>query len=344
MEALRNITDEETLEVELSHPYPEDIEVAGRLNGDVLVLGAGGKMGPTLVRRITSAWEAAENPSTVHAVSRWSDRAVRDRVESWGVHTISGDLMDDGTLALLPDCPFVIYMAGTKFGTTGGESLTWAMNAYLPGRVAQRFRDSRIVVFSTGNVYPFVAIDSSGARESDPVGPIGEYAQSCLGRERIFDHFAQQNSTAVCILRLNYAVEPRYGVLLDIAQRIESGEPISVEMGYVNVIWQGDANSVCLRALEHCSVPPLLLNLTGPDILAVRSLAKELGDRLDRKPIITGKERSTALLSDASRCHQLFGKPRVPVSEILDLVARWVQAGMATLGKPTKFEVRDGNF
>lgn len=339
-----SLDSEQALEDILSEPYPEDIAAAKSLEGGLLILGAGGKMGPTLARRAAESFRRAGRPDPVVAVSRFGNHEQRLRLEDCGVRTIAGDLLDEATLASLPRLPHVIYMAGTKFGTSGNEPATWAMNSYLPGRVAEHFKSSRIVALSTGNVYPLVPADSPGPRESDPTGPVGEYAQSCLGRERVFEFFSRRNQTPVCLIRLNYAVEPRYGVLLDIAQRVFSGEPVRLEMGYVNVIWQGDANSVCLRAFPLCSAPPSVLNLTGPEKLSVESLARDLGRRLGREPDFSGKAGETALLSNADRCREVFGPPKVGIDLLLDLVAHWVRTGGKTLGKPTKFEVRDGKF
>lgn len=338
------INTEEQLEELLSEPYAEDVEAARGLSGDVLVLGAGGKMGPTLVRRIAKAFREAGNPHQVYAVSRFSQTTWQENLSAAGAVTLPADLLDESDLGGLPDCSYAVYMAGAKFGTTGNEAWTWVMNAYLPGRVAERFKSARIVAFSTGNVYSLVRVQSGGAKETDPVRPIGEYAQSCLGRERVFEYFSRKNGTPVCLLRLNYAVEPRYGVLLDIASKVYAGQPVQVSMGSVNVIWQGDANSVCLRAFSLCKSPPEILNLTGPETLSVRWLAQEFGRRWGRAPIFEGEESATALLNDASRCHRIFGPPRVPVSEVIDLVAHWVQIGGPVLGKPTHFEVRDGKF
>jgi len=339
-----SITNEQELVDRLSAPYPEDVDMARRLDGDVLVLGAGGKMGPTLVQRIVQAVEQAGAGVTVYAVSRFSDDEKRARLDALGAETVAADLLDEQQRAALPDGRNVIYLVGMKFGATGQEPLTWAMNAYLPGRVAERFADARIVAFSTGNVYPPTPVASGGPAEDDPVGPVGEYAQSCLGRERILQHFARRNATPTCLLRLNYAVEARYGVLLDIAQKVYHGAPVSLDMGYVNVIWQGDANSICFRALAQCDVPAEILNVTGPEILAVRDLAEAFAERFGRSVTFTGSEQDTALLNDARRAHRLFGAPRVSVGAIIDLIARWVEEEGATLGKPTKFEVRDGQF
>ena len=328
----------------LSEPFPEDVALAERLEGDVLILGAAGKMGPTLVRRIATAFRRADRPNQVYAVSRFSRQGAREEIETSGARAIAADLLDGDALANLPDCPHVLYLVGMKFGSAGQEPMTWALNTYLPGRVAERFRASRIVALSTGNVYGEVPVASGGSKETDPLQPVGEYAQSCLGRERIFQHFALQNETPVCLVRLNYAVEARYGVLLDIARKVYQEEPLSMAMGHVNVIWQGDANSACFRALELCSAPATVLNLTGPETLSVRALARAFGERFGKEPVFVGEEEPTALLSDASRYHARFGPPHVPAADVIDLVAEWVQRGGPTLGKPTKFEVQDGRF
>lgn len=344
MPDVTSISSEEELEDVLSEPYPEDVEWARRLDGDVLVLGAGGKMGPTLTRRIVRAAEQARSETTVYAVSRFSEEDKREKLEAIGAETITADLLDEAALEALPECRNAIYMVGMKFGATDQKPLTWAMNAYLPGRVAEHFSSSRIVAFSTGNVYPMVPPTSGGPTETDPVGPVGEYAQSCLGRERVLEHFSKQNETPMCLLRLNYAVEARYGVLLDIARKVQAGVPVSLDMSHVNFIWQGDANSISFRALKLCDNPADVLNVTGPQTLSVRALAEEFAERLGREARFEGEEGDTALLNDASRCHRLFGKPKVEVSEVVDLVTNWIEWGGRTFGKPTKFEAKDGQF
>lgn len=342
--SVESIPTEERLEDVLSEPYPEDVEFARQLDGDVMILGAGGKMGPTLVKRVVRAVREAEADTTVYAVSRYSDSGVESDLRSAGAETIRADLMNDDELAALPDCENVIYMVGMKFGTTGQEPATWAINSYLPGRVASRFESSRIVALSTGNVYPPVPVGSGGSTESDPTGPIGEYAQSCLGRERVLQHFATENGTPMCLLRLNYAVELRYGVLVDLARRVYAEEPVPLEMGYVNVIWQGDANSICFRSLDLTDSPAEVLNMTGPDVLSVRRLAERFADAFDREVTFEGEPAETALLNDASRCHEIFEEPRVPADRVVELVASWVERDGPTMGKPTKFHVRDGEF
>ena len=341
---LTAILDETALEEALSRPYPEDVATAKRLNAPVMVLGAGGKMGPSLVERIVRAMAEAAVSQPVYAVSRFSNDAEQQRLEALGAVVQVADLMEESDLAALPDCPNVIYMAGTKFGATGNEDLTWAMNAYVPGRVAARFRKSRIVALSTGNVYPFVSPESGGCIETDPVGPVGEYAQSCLGRERVLQYFSRTQQIPMSIIRLNYAVELRYGVLCDLARRISEGAPIHRGMGWVNCIWQGDANSVIFRSLEHTTTPADILNLTGPEILSVPDLAERLGAMLGRSPRFEGEQGQDALLNNATRCHARFGPPRIPLDNVMEGVAAWIQRGGALLGKPTKFEVRNGKF
>ncbi|WP_207592736.1 NAD-dependent epimerase/dehydratase family protein [Halomontanus rarus] len=338
------VSTEEQLEDLLSEPYPEDVEFARQLEGDVMVLGAGGKMGPTLIKRILRANEEADADTTVYAVSRYSDSDLEEKLQSWGAETIRADLLEEGALESLPDCENVIYLVGMKFGTTGQEPLTWAINSYLPGRVASRYSDSRITALSTGNVYPPVSVDSGGSVETDETGPVGEYAQSCLGRERVFQHFSKDNDTPTCLLRLNYAVELRYGVLVDLAKRVYAEEPVPLEMGYVNVIWQGDANSVCFRSLELADSPAEILNMTGPNVLSVRDLAEQFADEFGCEVSFQGEEKETALLNDASKCHDIFEEPRVPIDEIVERVASWIEQDGPTLGKPTKFHVRDGEF
>ena len=336
-------TEEELVDL-LSEPYPEDVEFAHQLEGDVMVLGAGGKMGPTLIKRILRASEEAGTDTKVYAVSRYTESGLEEKLQSWGAETIRADLLEEGALKSLPDCENVIYLVGMKFGATGQEPLTWAINSYLPGRVATRYSDSRITALSTGNVYPPVPVDSGGCVETDETGPVGEYAQSCLGRERVAQHFATDRNTPTCLLRLNYAVELRYGVLVDLAKRVYAQEPVPLEMGYVNVIWQGDANSICFRSLGLADCPAEILNVTGPNVLSVRDLAEQFAAEFGVDVTFHGEEKETALLNDASRCHARYGEPKVSVDELVEAVASWIKRDGPTLGKPTKFHVRDGEF
>lgn len=328
----------------LSKPSEADLGFAAQMEGDLIILGAGGKMGPTLAMRARRALEAVKNKARVIAVSRYSSAESRRGLEEAGVDTISADILERDSLAELPDAPNVIYMAGRKFGSTGAESLTWAMNAYLPALVCERFVRSRIVAFSSGNIYPFVPLSSGGATEKTPVQPVGEYAQSVLARERIFEYFADRNGTPVLLLRLNYATELRYGVLLDIGTKVFERRPVDVTMGSVNVIWQGDANSVALRCLDLASAPAATLNLTGPETLSVRAIATRFGEHFGVEPQLSGHESPTALLNDAGRCFRLFGYPTVTVDQQIEWVAQWIGSGGATLDKATHFETRDGRF
>jgi len=332
------------LEELLSRPTGPVIEAMGALPGALLILGASGKMGPSLARLAHRATEAAGVERRIIAVARFGDESQEAHLRSGGIETLRADLLDPAALAGLPDAPNVMFMVGQKFGTTSDEPRTWAVNAWLPGAVAARFRGSRIVAFSTGNVYPMAAISGEGPDEDAPTGPVGEYAASALARERILTYFSRRQGVPMAILRLNYAVELRYGVLRDLADRVVAGRPVQLGMGRVNLIWQRDANAVALRALLHCAVPPLVLNLTGRPAHSVRALAIELGNRLGREPVFDGEESDTALLSDASRAEALFGKAEIGVGEMLDLVADWVRGGGRSLGKPTHFEARDGRF
>jgi nucleoside-diphosphate-sugar epimerase len=346
---MRTVTE---LEEELARPSAALVEDLAAIDGDIVVLGAAGKMGPSLVKLAHNAVSSAsiENRAEkrvdrrIVAVSRFSQASVRAELEALGVRTIAADLLDEGALESLPDAANVIYMAGTKFGTSGSEHLTWAQNAFLPGLVGRRYRDSRIVAFSTGNVYPLTAVTAGGSRESDPTDPVGEYAQSCLGRERLFEHASRRYGTPVVLFRLNYALDLRYGILLEVAQAVRDGRPVDVNMGHVNVIWQGDANEYALRSLRLCDSPPTILNVTGPETISVRWLAHRFGELLGREPRIVGSEAETALLSNAGKAHELFGAPRVPLGQMIAWTAAWVQAGGETLGKPTHFGTRDGRF
>jgi nucleoside-diphosphate-sugar epimerase len=285
---------------------------------------------------------AARAGKRVLAVSRFSDGGAREKLEGWGVETIACDLLAPGALDRLPRCPNVVYMPARKFGSTGAECETWATNTYLAGEAARAFPGARMVAFSTGNVYPLWPVDGEGPDETAPTGPIGEYAQSCLGRERVLEHFSRRDGTPMALLRLNYAVELRYGVLADLAGKIADGTPIDLGMGHVNLIWQGDANAVALLAFELCASPPAVLNVTGP-LVRVRDLASRLGALMNRQPRLTGSEQPTALISNAARSRALH-PPTVDLETMLAWVAHWVSQGGSTLGKPTKFEVRDGRF
>lgn len=338
------IKTETQLESYLSEPTDEVIAAIAALDGDILILGVGGKMGPTLAKQAKRAIELAGVRKKVIGVSRFSTPGVREGLHESGIETIVADLLSENHLQNLPDIQNVILMAGRKFGSTGNESLTWAMNSYMPGRVAEKFRASRLVIFSTGNVYPLTPVSHGGATENSPVAPIGEYAQSCLSRERICTYFSSHFATPMVIFRLNYAIDLRYGILLDIAEKVYTEASISLEMGNVNVIWQGDANAVVLRAFSHCQSPPLILNVTGPETVSIRYLALRFGALFNKLPHFEDEEAETALLSNASRCHRLFGYPRVSLEQMIEWVAEWVRIGGTTLRKPTHFDARDGKF
>ena len=336
-------TDDE-LEDRLSEPSSSDLECASRLNGDVLILGAGGKMGPSLARRVHRAAARSGSGSRVIAASRFSSADARASLESDGIRTIVCDLVDPAQIAALPRCPHVLFLAGRKFGTTDRTDLTWAINTVVPARVCEHFRQSRIVVFSTGNVYSLVPRDGRASTEDDAPAPVGEYAQSCLGRERVVEFVSRQHGMQAVILRLNYAVDLRYGTLVDIARRVFAGEPVDLTMGFFNTIWQGDANSYALRSLSLCSTPPTVLNVTGPERIAVREIARWFGSAFDRSPRFVNAEGPLALLSDSSRCRARLGEPEVPLAVLQQWVAHWIQSGGSSLNKPTQFEVIDGRF
>jgi nucleoside-diphosphate-sugar epimerase len=325
------------LEDALSRPTEQDVACLRRLQGDILILGAGGKMGPSLARLCRRAADAAGTPRRVIGVSR---RAIQEP----GVESIACDLLDRASVADLPDCPNILYLAGRKFGSTGSPELTWAMNTVVPAIVAERFRNSRFVAFSTGNVYPLREEASGGSRETDVPAPVGEYAQSCLGRERVFEYFSSQHGLRCLLFRLNYAVDLRYGVLVDIARKVYAGEPVSLTVPAFNVIWQRDANSYALRSLEHCTAPPRTLNITGRETFSVRAVAEIFAARFGRVCRFDGEEGAAALLSDASASHALMGPPEISGEQLIELVAGWVEAGGASLNKPTHFEVADGKF
>lgn len=338
------IRDVDHLEQLLSDPTQAAIDAMARLPGDLLILGVNGKMGPTLARMAVRATEAAGKSRRVIGVSRFGSADARAALERHGVETIGCDLLDERALAALPDAPLVVYMAGRKFGSTGAESMTWAMNTWLAGLVCRRFASSSIAAFSTGNIYGLAPVGRGGSRETDTPAPVGEYAMSCLGRERLFEHFSREQHTKVSIIRLNYAVEMRYGVLVDLATRIRARQPIDLRMAYCNVIWQGDANAMTLASLGCAESPPAVFNVAGPEELRVRDLCVELGKRMGVEVTFTGDEAGDAILSDGARAITRFGAPRIGVSQLLDWTADWVSRGGQSLGKPTHFESREGAF
>ncbi|WP_100010057.1 NAD-dependent epimerase/dehydratase family protein [Lentibacillus sediminis] len=334
----------EELEKKLADPSRQLIKDISKLDGDIIILGVGGKMGPSLAKLAKNAIDQSGVNKKVIGVSRFSSQEAREDLENHGIETIAADLLHDEQLQQLPDVKNVIYMAGNKFGTTGREYFTWAMNSYLPGRVASKFQNSRIVSFSSGNVYPLTPVSLAGTSEEHPPGPIGEYAQSCLGRERVFEHFSRQYDIPLVQFRLNYAIDMRYGVLLEIAKAVKEQKPIDLQMGHVNVIWQGDANEMAIRSLAICENPPRVLNVTGPETISTRWLAERFGELFEVKPIFENEEQDTALLNNASQSHRLFGYPNVSLREMIDWTAGWVQGDRPTLNKATHFQERKGAF
>ena len=344
MELPTRIATEEELEEVLARPSDADVEFARRLDGDVLIVGAGGKMGPSLARRVHRALARVGSRRRVMAASRFSSAEARGRLEAEDIQTLACDLLEPAQIAALPHAQNVLFLAGRKFGTLDRTDLTWITNTVVPAHVAEHFAKSRLVVFSTGNVYPLVPIDGPASKETDTPAPVGEYAQSCLGRERVVEFVSHERIASSLLYRLNYAVDLRYGTLVDIARKVFAGEPVDLTVGYFNAIWQGDANSYALRCLDLCASPPAILNVTGAERISVREIARWFGSTFGREPRLMGTEGPVALLSDASRCRAQLGEPEVPLTVLQQWVAHWVQAGGASLNKPTHFEVTDGRF
>ena len=335
---------EELLNEKLATPSSKLIEDMKKIQGDIMVLGAGGKMGPTLCLLAQNAIKAAGGKQKVIAVSRFTDTIAADLLKSNGVQCISVDLMEPGAINTLPEAENVIFMAGRKFGTNGQEALTWAMNTWLPSLAAEKFKRSKIIVFSSGNIYPMVSLNSGGATEETPAGPGGEYGMSCLGRERMFEYAANTYGTNVFIYRLNFAIDLRYGVLYDIASRIMAGEPVSLTMACFNCIWQGDANEIAIRALLHTGSPAVKMNVTGPELVSVRYAAEEMGKLLGKKPVYEGAEADNAYISNSMRSIEAFGYPTVSMKTMIQWQAEWILSGGRALGKPTHFEERKGKY
>ncbi len=333
------ITSEEMLIDRMTDPSPAIVEAVSKLEGDVVILGAGGKMGPTLAELLVRA-----GARRVIGVSRFSDARVGAYLEEAGVEIVRADLLDEKDLARLPDAPNVLFLAGFKFGASGNTPMTWAMNTWLPGRIMRRYAGSRVIYVSSGNVYAYTPVAEGGADEDGEIGPVGEYAQSRLGGERIAEHLCLEQGTPLLIVRLFYATELRYGIIHDLGSKIHDGMPIDLAMGHVNQIWQGDANRYLTRLFPLCSSPATILNLTGPDVLSVRSMSEMLGRRLETEPTFTGRESDTALLGNARRLFDRLGEPEVPPERIADWVAHWIRIGGRSLDKPTGYESRSGHF
>ncbi|HTV55890.1 MAG TPA: NAD(P)-dependent oxidoreductase [Terriglobia bacterium] len=332
------------LEEQLATPSSRDVDSIRRIQGDIVILGAGGKMGPSLARRIKRAIQLAGVEARLLAVSRFSSAAAARELNRDGVETIACDFLNRDQVRELPLCPNVLFLSGRKFGSTDRPDLTWATNTMIPAQIAFHYRRSRIVAFSTGNVYPLVKLNSGGSVETDSPGPVGEYAQSCLGRERMFEYHSKEYGTPCLLFRLNYAVDLRYGVLVDIARKVYIGEPVDLSVPAFNAIWQGDANSYALRSLELCSTPARAINVTGPETISVRRAAEFFAAEFNREAVFCGDQSDRCLISNASLCHSLLGYPEVSLGELMQWVAHWVERGGESLNKPTRFEVADGRF
>jgi nucleoside-diphosphate-sugar epimerase len=340
----QTITSVEELDELLSRPTPAVVDAFRQLDGDLLVLGVGGKMGPTLARMAARAAQLAGKNSRIWGVARFSNPKLPAWLEEHGVQSWQADLLDPQQIAKLPEAAVVVVMTALKFGASGRPADTWAVNCWLPAAICQRFPTSRLIAFSTGNVYPLTPVVRGGSVETDPLSPVGEYAASCVGRERLYEYFSRRQGTRISIIRLNYACEVRYGVLVDLAQQIVRGEPIDLSMGAVNVIWQGDANAMALAALAHAQSPPFVVNVAGPETLSVRWVCQQMGQWLGRDPSFTGDEGRDALLSNGQFGHSLWGYPRVPIQRLMRWVVDWLQKGGEVWDRPTKFQVRDGSF
>jgi hypothetical protein len=338
------IESEEQLEDLLSRPGSRTVEMFSRLDGDLIFLGVSGKIGQSLAHMAKRACDEGGIKKRIIGVSKFENKEAQKKIEGYGIETIRGDLLDTEFTKSLPEIRNVFFLAGMKFGSISNLAMTWAINSYLPAVIGDHFRKSRIVAFSTGCVYPLVPIKSGGSLETDMPVAIGEYAQSCLGRERMFEYGSIRNKTETVLIRLNYAVEMRYGVLVDIALKVKNNQPVDLDMGYFNVIWQGDLNDIVLRSLEQAKSPASILNITGPEILSVREVAEKFGKLFKTRPVFINKEAETALLNNSAQAFKIFGKPQMPVDQVILWISWWLKEEKDLLGKPTHFEVRDGKY
>ena len=338
------IKSEEELEDVLTQPAPALVQFISRITSPLVILGAGGKMGPTLAALAKRAADQARHNLDVIAVSRFTDPRCKVWLEKHGVQTHTADLLNRADVDRLPDSANIIYLLGLKFGTSQQPAATWAMNTIPPALVSERYHNSKIVALSSGNVYPMSNVNTLGSQEEDPLTPLGEYPNAVVARERIFEFYSRQHNTPLALIRLFYAVELRYGVLVDIATKILHGEPISLANGYFNCIWQGDANEMIIRSLALAASPPARFNLCQPQVYSLRSVAVELGEHMQAAPLFADSEASTALIGDPSRICQALGRPGTRFVQILKWTADWVRKGGRNLNKPTHFEVRDGVY
>jgi nucleoside-diphosphate-sugar epimerase len=338
------IDSEEQLDDVLTRPTVALQQVIRTLPSPLLILGAGGKMGPTLAVMAKRAAKAVNHSLEVIAVSRFSDATLVARLSRRGVRTIACDLLDPVAVSRLPDASNLIYLVGLKFGTAKNPAATWAINTIVPTRVAERYYEARIVALSTGNVYPLSEVCRGGSLERNVLTPVGEYANSAVARERLFEFHSSAHRTSVALIRLFYAVELRYGILVDIARKVHNGAAIDLANGYFNCIWQADANEMVIRALALAASPPTIWNLCRPEVFSVREAATRFGELLERTPAFAGRESANALLGNSAALCSRLGTPAISLEAMQVWIAKWVRQGGRDLGKPTHFESRDGRY